>query len=91
MTSTRLVALCLGAGLAWGCASATGASLTATLVKQGKPALDLGGPSLAARTPLQEHIEMIRYLSAGDWSILNNSGARKVMPAGLVFYSTRDR
>jgi Tfp pilus assembly protein PilF len=39
-------------------------SLTAKFVKQGKAALDAGGPSLATSLPLQEHMEMIRHLSA---------------------------
>ena len=64
MTSMRVVVLFLGAGLAGGCATGNGASLTAKFVKQGKPAVDAGGPSLAAGIPLQDHMEMIRHLSA---------------------------
>ena len=59
----RVFVLFLGAGLASGCASVNGASLTAKSVK-GKPAVDAGGPSLGAGIPLQDHMEMIRHLSA---------------------------
>jgi type IV pilus assembly protein PilF len=51
----RVVVLFLGAALAGGCATGSGASLAA---KQGKPAMNVGGPTLS------EHMEMIRYLSA---------------------------
>ena len=64
MTSTRIVALFLGAALTSGCATGTGASLTTKLAKQVKPALDVGGPSLASISPLQEQMRMIRQLSA---------------------------
>ena len=64
MTSMRVAALFLGAGLASGCATGTGTSLIAKFVTQGKPALDGGGPSLATGTPLQDHMKMIRHLSA---------------------------
>jgi Tfp pilus assembly protein PilF len=63
MTSMRVVALFLGAGLASGCATGTGTSLTAKFVKKGKPVIDGGGPSLAASPPLQEQMKMIRHLS----------------------------
>lgn len=75
MTSTRVVALFLGAAVASGCATGTGASLTTKFVKQGKPAMDLGGPSLGARPPLQEYMQMIRHLS--DRPVMKEStGAR---------------
>jgi tetratricopeptide (TPR) repeat protein len=64
MTSMRVVALVLGAFMANGCATGAGTSLTAKFVKQGKSALDVGGPSLATSPPLQEHMRMIRHLSA---------------------------
>lgn len=64
MTSMRVFVLFLGAGLAGGCATGNGASLTAKFVTQGKPALDVGGPSLAGSIPLQDHMKMIRHLSA---------------------------
>jgi Tfp pilus assembly protein PilF len=64
MTSTRIVALVLGAALTSGCATGTGASLTTKIAKQGKPALDVGGPSPASISPLQEHMRIIRQLSA---------------------------
>jgi tetratricopeptide (TPR) repeat protein len=62
--SLRMFALFLGAGLASGCASVNSARLTAGLVKEGKPALDLGGPSLATGAPLQEYMRAVRHLSA---------------------------
>jgi len=63
MISMRAVVFFLGAGLAGGCATGNGASLTAKFVK-GKPAVDTGGPSLDAGIPLQDHMQMIRHLSA---------------------------
>jgi len=64
MTSMRAVALALGAFIASGCATGAGTSFTAKFVKQGKPALDVGGPTLATTAPLQDHMRMIRHLSA---------------------------
>jgi Tfp pilus assembly protein PilF len=62
--SLQVLALCLGAFAASGCATGTSASLTTTFVKQGKPALDLGGPSPDTRAPLQDYMAMVRHLSA---------------------------
>jgi Flp pilus assembly protein TadD len=64
MTSTRAVVVFFGVFIASGCATGGSTSLTAKFVKQGKPALDAGGPSLATSSPLQEHMRMIRHLSA---------------------------
>jgi Tfp pilus assembly protein PilF len=59
-----MVALILGAGLASGCAAVNSAPVAAGLAKQGKAALDPGGPSLAAGATLQETMRAVRHLSA---------------------------
>lgn len=64
MKSKRLIALFLGASLAGGCATGNRGSLTGELDKPGKPALDLGGPTPSGSVSLQEHMKMIRHLSA---------------------------
>ncbi|MQA28833.1 MAG: tetratricopeptide repeat protein [Luteitalea sp.] len=60
----RVIALLLGAAVASGCATGTGASLSAKLVNQGKPARDPGGPPLTSRQ-IQEHQSVMRELAAG--------------------------
>jgi protein O-GlcNAc transferase len=64
MTAMRVFVLVLGAALVGGCATGKGTSLTTKFVKQGKPALDVGGPPPAVGIPLQDHMKMIRHLSA---------------------------
>jgi Flp pilus assembly protein TadD len=64
MPSKRLIALFLGASLAGGCATGNRGSLTRELDKPGKPALDLGGLASSGGVSLEEHMKMIRHLSA---------------------------
>jgi len=64
MTSMRAIALLLGAGLVSGCATGNRASFAGKFVKPGKPAVDLGGPAPPTSHSLQDHMKMIRHLSA---------------------------
>jgi Flp pilus assembly protein TadD len=63
MTTTRLIALCLGASLAGGCATGNRGSLSIGFDTPGEPAFDLGGPAPSGLS-LQEHMKMIRHLQA---------------------------